>query len=211
VEQQEKLFDSFAQADSKTSRKFGGTGLGLAISKRIVEMMGGSIHLKSEPGKGATFSFTVELREGTGAVEELEYTFDGETSRFTGSNLLIAEDVDINREIIMSLLEPLSVTMEFAVNGREAVEKFSAAPEKYDVILMDVQMPEMDGYEATLKIRTLEKDRDMLKHIPIIAMTANVFREDIEKCLAAGMDDHIGKPIEIKEVLEKLGKFLPRK
>jgi signal transduction histidine kinase/ActR/RegA family two-component response regulator len=208
-EQQEKLFNSFEQADSGTSRKFGGTGLGLAISKRIVEMMGGRIWIESEPGKGSTFSFTVRLRKGREEKETTDAPEDDEgMDDFTGRTVLVAEDVEINREILIALLEPSSLAIDAAENGSEAVKLFSAAPDKYDMIFMDVQMPEMDGYEATRKIRTLNSLR--AKEIPIVAMTANVFREDVEKCLAAGMNDHVGKPLDIKEVLEKLRKYLPR-
>jgi CheY-like chemotaxis protein len=125
------------------------------------------------------------------------------TNNFEGCRILLAEDVEINREIVLALLEPTLLTIECAENGVEAVERFSEFPDAYDMIFMDIQMPEMDGYEATRKIRELNKE------IPIIAMTANVFREDIEKCLAAGMNDHVGKPLDFEEVLKKLRKYLP--
>jgi CheY-like chemotaxis protein len=117
--------------------------------------------------------------------------------------MLLAEDVEINREIVQSLLEPTHITIDNAENGRKAVEMFSAFP-GYDIIFMDVQMPEMDGYEATRRIRAL--DIPQARQIPIIAMTANVFREDIEKCLAAGMNGHVGKPLDMNDVLAKLRK-----
>jgi len=126
---------------------------------------------------------------------------------FEGRRILLAEDIEINREIVLSLLEPTRITIDCAENGAEALRAFSESPEQYDAILMDVQMPEMDGYEATRRIRALELAK--AKEIPIIAMTANVFREDIEKCLAAGMNDHIGKPIDLDEVQEKLRRYLP--
>ncbi|MDR1589558.1 MAG: response regulator [Oscillospiraceae bacterium] len=345
-EQQSRLFGSFQQAESNTSRKFGGTGLGLAISKRIVEMMGGRIWIDSEIGKGSTFAFTVncgrgEAHERSGllnpgvnwrnirvlAVDDSEdilefFTdtaaglgitcdvassgedaaaairdngaydiyfvdwrmpgMDGvELSRlikevseaqsvvimisaaewgaiasdakaagvdrfmpkplfpsmiadcineclgveaasseaetdaderdsisFKGSRLLVAEDVEINREIVMALLEPTLVEIECAENGAEAVRMFGASPERYDLIFMDVQMPELDGYEATRAIRALDFPR--AREVPIVAMTANVFREDIERCIAAGMNDHIGKPLNFDEVLEKLEQYLKR-
>jgi len=125
---------------------------------------------------------------------------------FEKNTILLAEDVDINREIVLSLLEPTKLKIECAENGKQAVEMFEAAPEKYDMIFMDVQMPEMDGHEATRKIRSLDLPR--AKSVPIIAMTANVFREDIEKCLDAGMDDHTGKPLDFNNVLEKLRTYL---
>jgi signal transduction histidine kinase len=211
AEQQERLFISFEQAESSTSRKFGGTGLGLAISKRIVELMGGSIRIKSALGEGSTFAFTVQLERGADEGGEADVPAEnkadaGKMESFRGHRLLLAEDIDINREIVLSLLEPTQIEIDCAVNGAEAVKIFSAAPERYDMIFMDIQMPEMDGLEATRLIRALgtAKARD----IPIVAMTANVFREDIEKCLEAGMNAHVGKPIDLDEVLEKLKLFL---
>ncbi|MDR2257856.1 MAG: response regulator [Treponema sp.] len=344
--QQRRLFDSFEQADSSTSRKFGGTGLGLAISKRIVEMMEGSIRVESEPGKGSTFTFRVNVERGQGIEEgllgseinwknlrvlavddaddireffvevsgglgfSLDTAANGEdalsliekngnydmyfvdwkmpgmdgielsrrikekggtsvvimisaaqlasieteakaagvdkflskplfpsaiadcvnqcfgldnaaagagekpvvTDNFEGFRVLLAEDVEINREIVVSLLEPTSLQIISAENGAQALELFKKAPETYDLIFMDVQMPEMDGYEATRRIRAWEKEHTQVfpKGIPIIAMTANVFREDIEKCLAAGMNAHVGKPIDIEEMLSALRKYLPK-
>ncbi|GHU01230.1 hypothetical protein FACS1894147_00680 [Spirochaetia bacterium] len=353
-EQTEKLFSSFVQADSGTSRKFGGTGLGLAISKRIVEMMNGTIWVESEPGKGAAFIFNVQIKEAAGEMEELgpvdwsqvrvlavdddpdirdyfgdvasqlgficdtaagdeealalvekngaydvyfvDYKMPGldgvELSRkinateagtrlrgaapviimissvdwnaieddakeagvdgflskplfpsgiadcisrylgaveqtaaavspaedvencFAGRKILLAEDVDINREIVMTLLEPTGVAIDCAENGKAAVKMFEASPDSYGMIFMDVQMPEMDGYEATAIIRDFEKSRELCSHdephsrIPIIAMTANVFREDIDHCLAAGMDGHVGKPLNLAEVMEIMRQYL---
>jgi signal transduction histidine kinase/DNA-binding response OmpR family regulator len=342
-EQQTRLFTSFQQADSSTSRKFGGTGLGLAISKRIVEMMGGRIWIESEPGKGASFIFTIQAARGTeerrkllgagvnwknirllavddepeileffretaqgfgiacdtassgeesialldqGQIHDIyfidwkmpgmngielskkikehrannsivtmisstewsaiaddakaarvdrflpkplfasdiadcineclgfggapeENAHDGKTGEadaFPGSTVLLAEDVEINREIVLSLLEPTGLTIDCAVNGAEALRLFSENPVRYDMIFMDVQMPEVDGLEATRRIRAL--DLPAAKTIPIIAMTANVFKEDIERCRAAGMNDHVGKPLDLEAVLGKLRRYL---
>ncbi|MCL2705467.1 MAG: response regulator [Spirochaetaceae bacterium] len=127
---------------------------------------------------------------------------------YGGSRILLAEDVDINREIVLTLLEPMLVTIDCAENGLEAVNKFTQNPDLYDMIFMDLQMPEMDGYEATRRIRSL--DIPKAKTIPIIAMTANVFKEDIEKCFSAGMNDHIGKPIAVNELQDRLDLFLPK-
>ncbi|MDR1965325.1 MAG: response regulator, partial [Synergistaceae bacterium] len=342
-EQQSRLFSSFQQAESSTSRKFGGTGLGLAISKRIVEMMGGRIWIESEPDHGSTFAFTVRAERGddeqqsllkNGAnwenirvmavddsPEVLEYfeeiaqglgfacdtaaggdeacalierngaydiyfvdwkmpDMDGiELSRriksysgdkcvvimissaawnviedeaksagvnkflpkplfpssiadcindclgtavllaeygeqravndFSGYRLLLAEDVEINREIVLTLLEPTGLAIDCAENGAEAVQMFEDAPDLYDMIFMDLQMPGMDGFDSTRHIRAMELPR--AKEIPIVAMTANVFREDIEKCLQAGMNDHVGKPLDFDEVLDKLQAYLPQR
>jgi CheY-like chemotaxis protein len=130
-------------------------------------------------------------------------------SLFEGRRVLLVEDVEINRDIVKALLEPTGIEVEYAENGQEAVEMFSEAPDKYDIILMDVQMPVMDGYEATRKIRALKTPQ--AKTIRIIAMTANVFREDIERCLEAGMDNHLGKPLDFEDVISKLRQYMPRK
>ena len=209
-DQRARLFRSFEQADLGTSRKYGGTGLGLAISKSIVELMGGEIFVESEPGHGSVFTFIVLLQRGNESLghenvlrkdESIEEFHD-----FSGNSILLAEDVDINREIVLALLEPMNLVVECAENGAQAVEMFEAAPEKYKMIFMDLQMPEMDGYEATRSIRAMDKPR--AKDIPIVAMTANVFREDIENCLKCGMNAHIGKPININEVLMMLRRYL---
>jgi CheY-like chemotaxis protein len=134
--------------------------------------------------------------------EDAEIRYD-----FSGHTLLIAEDVEINREIMSALLEGTRVSIDFAENGKLAVSMFEAQPDKYSLILMDIQMPELDGYEATKAICALDLER--AKHIPIIAMTANVFREDIEKCLAAGMNDHTGKPINTNELFKKISIYIP--
>jgi signal transduction histidine kinase/CheY-like chemotaxis protein len=339
-EQRGKLFKSFQQAESSTSRKFGGTGLGLAISKSIVEMMNGEIYVESELGKGSTFGFTVQLQRcdekkheflnpgvnrenvrilavdddenvieyfsdimqrmglfcdcavnGDGALSLIEdrgaydiYFVDWKmpgmngieltselkartpdnaivimisstewnviesdakaagvdkflpkplfpsaiadiinecfgasrmthdeanheaAPNFAGRRVLLAEDVEINREIVAALLEPTLLQMDCAENGKEAVRMFLEAPQAYDIIFMDVQMPEMDGYEATRRIRASGDLR--AKKVPIIAMTANVFREDIEKCRAAGMDGHVGKPLDMREVFSVLKAYI---
>ena len=227
-EQQKRLFNSFEQAESSTSRKFGGTGLGLAISRHIVELMGGRIWIESDLGTGATFVFTVQLRRGgetaaspllsgiTNSYNEGKEISEQEES-FLGYHLLLAEDVEINREIVLTMMEQFQLEIDCAVNGTEAVQKFSAEPGYYDLIFMDLQMPEMDGLEATRRIRAFEEEHhsdaqeSKTSHrIPIIAMTANVFREDIQKCLEAGMNDHIGKPLDFNEVLKKLKHYLGR-
>jgi len=341
-EQQKRLFNSFQQAESSTTRKYGGTGLGLAISKSIVEMMGGKIWVKSEYGKGSTFAFYIKVKRGETkekngllasdvnwsnirimAIDDdpdvLKYFTDithgfgisccdtaisgeealrlvdknghyhiyfvdwkmpgmdgiqftrelkarasensvvimisavewnmiadeakkakvdkfvskplftstildvinecigiGDQKKketqtdingvFAGRRILLVEDMEINREVVLALLEPTQLKIECAENGKEAVHMFSVAPSRYSLIFMDIQMPEVDGYEATRRIRALKTPEAI--NIPIIAMTANVFREDIEKCLNAGMDGHIGKPIDFEEVMGKLRAYL---
>jgi len=213
-EQIKRLFEPFVQAEADTTRKYGGTGLGLVISKRIVEMMDGRIWVESEAGFGSRFTFTVKLKIGE-CSEQLRFGekrlaqqdyLDDEVTNFAGHTVLLAEDMEINREIVLSLLEPTHLNIECAENGAQAVSKIEAEPDRYDIVFMDVQMPEMDGYEATRAIRALDTPR--AKSIPIIAMTANVFREHIEKCLDAGMNDHVGKPLNISDVLEKLRTYI---
>jgi signal transduction histidine kinase/CheY-like chemotaxis protein len=210
-DQQKRLFTAFQQAEAQTTRKFGGSGLGLSISKTIVEMMGGKIWIQSELNRGSIFTFTVQMKRGEENSRESSsaqpLNLNDIHNMFRGRRILLAEDVAINREIVMTQLEPTGLKVDEAQNGLEALKMFEAAPQKYDMIVIDVQMPEMDGYEATRHIRAL--DVPNAKTIPILAMTANVFREDIAKCLEAGMNDHIGKPLDFAEFLKKLRFYLP--
>ena len=210
AEQKERLFSAFEQAEKGTSRQYGGTGLGLVISKRIVELMGGDIWVESEPGKGAQFIFTAKViacpDEGTDNAEGDAADSIASAADFRGKRLLVAEDIEINREILMALLEDVGLIIDCADNGEEALTMIESEPSKYDIVFMDVQMPVMDGLEATRRIRALPASADI--RLPIIAMTANVFKSDIEECLAAGMDDHLGKPLDIDKVLAMLRKYL---
>lgn len=210
-DQEAKLFHSFEQADNSISRKYGGTGLGLVISKRIVERMNGAIRVESELGKGSSFIVTIHAGSGGAQPEAGEsiLTSAAVPHCFDGCTILLAEDVAINREIVLSILEPTGARVEQAGNGKEAFEKFAAAPETYDLILMDIQMPEMGGYESTRLIRAMNTEKAAT--IPIIAMTANVFTEDIEHCMSAGMNGHLGKPLDFNEFFSALHAHLPRK
>jgi len=206
-EQQAKLFTAYNQADRNIAKQFGGTGLGLAISKRIIELMQGTIWIESELGKGAKFIFTIKAKKGTDKAGKVSSNEHEETEfNFRECTILAAEDIEINREIISALLEKTGISIDFAENGKEAISMFKEHPDKYNLILMDINMPEMDGDEATKIIRSLELPQS--KNIPIIAMTADAFREDINKCLAAGMTDHVSKPIDPKILLTKLKQHL---
>jgi signal transduction histidine kinase len=209
-EQQTGLFRSFAQADDSISRKYGGTGLGLAISKRIVEMLGGNITLTSEPGVGSVFSFTIKAAPTDINFSEKasdDPTISDINGMFEGKKILLAEDIEINRMVIEGLLETSGVIIDEASDGREAVDKFVAADGGYDLIFMDVHMPGINGLDATKMIRGLDNIANA-KTVPIVAMTASVFKEDVENCLAAGMNDHIGKPIEISALIKKMRHYL---
>jgi len=196
IEQQGKLFNAFTQADSSTTRKYGGTGLGLVITKKIVQMMGGDIWLESEPDVGSTFHFTIRLKNKNSdisAADSLSAQAETEDkqaiSRLRGACILLVEDNEINQELVQELLLMNDIKVEIASNGKEALEQL--AKKDFDGVLMDCQMPVMDGYEATRKIREQEKFKDL----PIIAMTASAMKLDVEKALSAGMNVHISKPL----------------
>jgi signal transduction histidine kinase/ActR/RegA family two-component response regulator len=199
AEQQRNLFTPFMQADNSASRKYGGMGLGLAISERIVRRMGGEILVESEQGKGSVFSFTIAANYASDVHVETP-------DDFSAYRALLAEDVEINREIVHAFLETTGLQIEDAENGKVALDLFERDPERFDIIFMDIQMPEMDGLTATRRIRGLGSVH--AKTVPIVAMTANVFQQDIDKCLDAGMNDHIGKPINVKVILSALHKYL---
>ena len=207
-EQQDKLFSTFTQADDSTSRKYGGTGLGLVICKHLVDLMGGEIILNSEFGRGSEFLFSLKLP--VAAPEDAELNGDRPhgldnpaqmTDKLKGKTVLLVEDIDINRAVARAILEQAGMKIEEAVNGVEAVQRVQE--KQYDLIVMDIQMPEMDGYEATRKIRSIEN----YQTTPIVAMTANAMSDDEEQSLAAGMNSHITKPIQLDIVIQELQKY----
>ncbi|MDR0520331.1 MAG: response regulator [Planctomycetaceae bacterium] len=204
----ERMFKPFEQADTGTARNFGGTGLGLAISQRIVELMGGSIKVESTPGEGSEFSFSVPFEIDTCASDDDSGVIpQRETPDFGGAAILIVDDVKINRLILLSLLRDMNLVMEEAENGEDAVKMvLNSPPGYYRLVLMDMQMPVMDGCTATRQIRASEHPDAAA--LPIIAMTANVFKEDIQEVLNAGMNGHIGKPIDVNTVIDTLRKLL---
>ena len=198
-ENQQLIFRQFEQADNSDNARKQGTGLGLAISRRIVRMMDSDIKLESEPGKGSSFSFSVKLQPVSG--EKTTVTSQPEEISFPGKRILVVEDNELNMEIICTILENYGIETEQAVNGKEAVRRMEeSVPGYYDMIFMDIMMPEMDGLEATRTIRNL--DRKDCKKIPIYAMSANAFDEDVKRSLASGMNGHLSKPVNL-QVLEK--------
>jgi len=208
-EQIGKLFQSFQQADTSTSRKYGGTGLGLAISKKLATLMGGDVGVESEYGKGSTFWFTARLGKGVAKAknEDQQTTPLMENlNTIKGTSILLVEDNEFNQQIACELLAEAGFKVEVADNGQKAIEMLDKR--LYHIVLMDMQMPVKDGLTATRELREDARFKDL----PILAMTANVMEADIEKCREAGMWDHIGKPIEPDELFAKLLKWVkPRK
>ena len=201
------IFVPFRQAENSITKKYGGTGLGLAISQRIINLMGDDIHVESEPGMGSVFEFTLWFDVDRKVIVADKIVNGTETAAFAGKRILVVDDVDINREVVCFMLEQMGVVTEQAQNGQEAVEMIEAAAQGYyDMILMDVQMPIMDGYAATKVIKAM--DREGVKNVPIVAMTANAFREDVENAIRVGMEAHIKKPIEERTLYETLRKVL---
>ena len=209
-EQIDGLFKPFTQADSTTTRKYGGTGLGLSICKRLTEMMNGDIAVTSEPGKGSVFTFTAEFGQAVGEKQQEPSPTPDDTANLAaisldpirGARVLLAEDNTINQQVATELLEQAGIIVTIAADGREAVK--AVRQDTFDLVFMDIQMPEMDGFEASRKIRRNARLKDM----PIIAMTAHVMAGVREKCLAAGMDGHLAKPIDPTELTAALLKWI---
>ena len=204
------IFEPFQQADTSTTRKFGGTGLGLTICRKLVTLMKGDIWVESEHGKGTTFHFTVLLGKLRMKAEEtVKKATHGKEDTFVTAgdvqdmSILVAEDNPVNQMLMTMMLNKMGNRVEIAKNGKEAVEKFTGSPEKFDLIFMDIQMPEVDGYEAAGMIREMG-----FSDVPVIALTANAMQGDKEKCLAAGMNDYITKPVRKDAVIEMMKKWI---
>jgi len=217
---QESIFDAFSQADSSTTRQFGGTGLGLTISRRLVELMGGKMWVESEVGRGTRFHFTARLEMGAdceprdrGSVVAPEPLPDVAAAspqylsaageQVASLKLLVAEDNAVNRLVMARLLERRGHHVTLVGSGREALD--TIAKERYDLVFMDVQMPGMDGLEATAAIR--EDEKSYGTHLAVIALTAHAMKGDRERCLAAGMDDYLSKPIDTQELDDILRRY----
>lgn len=204
-EDQERVFYSFEQASGKNPAKQQGTGLGLSISSRLIQMMGSSIQLESEPGKGSTFSFCIPLKAG----ENIEYTGQQDEVSFEGCRVLVVEDNELNSEIAQCLLEERGFLVDCVYDGAQAVERIkNTEPGTYDVILMDIMMPVMDGLDATRAIRAME--REDCRTVPIVAMSANAFDDDLKKSVECGMNGHLSKPVEVDKFYQTLDRVIQK-
>jgi CheY-like chemotaxis protein len=204
AESQQKIFDAFKQQDGQSAKKYGGTGLGLAITKRLVEMMGGELSLKSEVNNGSTFEFTLHnvTVAAAGPAAEAARTFDQELISFEPTLILVVDDIETNRLLIREFLINRDFTVIEAINGKEAVEL--AKEYKPAVVLMDIKMPVMDGYEAAAEMK---KDKD-LAAIPVIALTASAMKGDREKVLEKGFDGFLHKPVQVSDLFRELARFI---
>lgn len=204
-EDQERIFYSFEQASGKNPSKQQGTGLGLSISSRLIQMMGSSIQLESEPGNGSTFSFCIPLRPG----ENIECDKQQDEISFEGYRVLVVEDNELNSEIAQCLLEERGFLVDCVYDGSQAVERIkNTEPGTYDVILMDIMMPVMDGLDATRAIRAME--REDCRTVPIVAMSANAFDDDLKKSVECGMNGHLSKPVEVDKFYQTLNSVIQK-
>ncbi len=199
LDKQQAIFAPFIQADGSISRKYGGTGLGLAISARLIDLMGGTVRLESQPNRGTLFEVTVPYRSGSDCPEPAAPAPVG-SGAFAPRRILLAEDNAVNQMVARRLLEKNGHSVVVSCNGKEALAAIER--ESFDVVLMDVQMPEMDGFEAVARIRASESPHS--PRLPILAMTAHAMAGDRERCLAAGMDGYVSKPVQTAELLQAI-------
>ncbi|RQO62474.1 hybrid sensor histidine kinase/response regulator [Paucibacter sp. KBW04] len=210
---QQRLFQDFEQADSSTTRRYGGTGLGLSICRRLAELMGGQVGVESKPGQGSCFWLKLSLAKSSGFVlgpppapPRRNHAARDRLAEFSGRRVLLAEDNMVNQEVAIALLGSAGLAVDVAPDGKAALDMMSDPNKDYALVLMDVQMPIMDGLDATRAIRRLERGRD----IPILAMTANAFAEERQRCLDAGMNDHVAKPVVAEQLFGTLHLWLSR-
>ena len=204
-----KLFDPFCQEDATSTNRYGGSGLGMAITKNIIDLMNGTIEVNSQKGYGTTFTVCIPLKKAVHVDSQIHIHEEEAVVSLEGIHVLIAEDMELNAEILMDLLDLEDINCQWAENGQRAVEIFEQSEERhFSAILMDMRMPVMDGLAATREIRNL--NRPDAKTIPIIALTANAFEEDVKSCLNAGMNAHMSKPVDIDELIHLLGKLLAK-
>ncbi len=204
----ENLFIPFEQGGGQITKQYGGTGLGLSISHNIVKMLGGDIVVESREGEGSTFSFTIWLTEADSPTEDIEVI--DHAASLEGKRALLVDDVDINRMIVIEQLGETGLIIDEAEDGQDALDQFKTSPENhYDLIFMDVQMPRLDGYQTARAIRSLE--RADAGTVPIVAMTANAFKEDVEKALSSGMNAHLSKPLEHEKLMEIIARYVIHK
>lgn len=205
---QKKIWDAFTREETKKTQNIMGTGLGMSITKRITDIMGGSIELDSKPGEGSSFHITLDLKKAEESIKkQFEYnSFEDYRECLKGKRILLAEDIDINWEIVNEILSETGLILERVSDGKECIEKFeNSYIGYYDAILMDIRMPVMNGYDSAKAIRALKRSDS---NLPIIAMTADAFSDDILRCIKSGMNDHIAKPVYIEECISKLYKHL---
>lgn len=205
LDKQEIIFEKFEQVDSSITRKWGGTGLGLAICREFIQLMGGKIGVRSAPQAGSRFWFMLDLPATQVDFQELELNADEDRFHLHGTRVLVVEDNEVNQVVISRMLENLGCQVELASTGKQAVEKTSQSD--YALVLMDVNLPEIDGFEATRQIRLRE---DKAKHLPIVAVTAHAMRGDRQRCLSAGMDDYMSKPIDIANIAKAVSTWAER-
>ncbi|MFM7814098.1 MAG: response regulator, partial [Flavobacteriales bacterium] len=197
-ERQQAVFLEFSQEDSSTTRRYGGTGLGLTISRKLVDLMGGELTVKSEKGVGTTFQFSVRLMK----TNEPEVKTTDEAMDLHGMNILLVEDNEINQYLANVLLESWNAEVDTCLNGEEALNKLRE--HTYDLVLMDLQMPILDGFDATLKIRT-----ELKLEVPILALTANALSGERDRCLQLGMNGYVSKPFQPERLYQEIRVYLP--